>query len=167
MVTTAQDWIEKLNLQPHPDGGYYRETYRSTDLINQDQSLSRYIGLRNSCTAIYYLLKEQDFSPFHKLKSDEIFHFYAGSALDVHLISELGIYSHLKLGNNPDNNEVLQLVIPQSTWFASNVSKEESYSLIGCTVSPGFDFNDFTLGEKQQLINLYPQHQQIIEQLTR
>jgi predicted cupin superfamily sugar epimerase len=167
MAKTGQDWVERLDLQKHPEGGYYRETYRGADLVNQDQSLSRYSGKRNTSTAIYYLLMGQDFSAFHKLKSDEIFHFYAGSALDVHIISEQGDYSYVKLGNNPDNNEVLQLVIPYGNWFASAVSEAESYSLIGCTVSPGFDFHDFFLGEKDNLLNLYPQHTQIINRFTR
>ena len=166
MVITGEYWVQKLSLLKHPEGGYYRETYRGSDLINQDQSLSRYGGARNTSTAIYYLLIDQDFSAFHKLQSDEIFHFYSGSALDVHIISDLGEYSYYKVGNNPDNNEILQLVIPHGNWFASCVSQPDSYSLIGCTVSPGFDFADFTLANQEDLINLYPQHKKIIRQFT-
>ena len=166
MTITGQDWIEKLNLQKHPDGGYYRETYRCSDIINQDQSLTRYTGERNVSTAIYYLLIDKDFSAFHKLKSDEIFHFYSGSALEVHIISDQGEYSYFKLGNDLNNDENLQLIIPHGNWFASRVSEPNSYSLIGCTVAPGFNFADFTLGEREELIRLYPQHEKIISQLT-
>ncbi len=123
MTITGQYWVNKLDLQKHPEGGYYKETYRGSDLINQDQSLDRYSGARNTSTAIYYLLIDQDFSAFHQLKSDKIFHFYAGTALDVHIISEQGEYSYIKLGNNPDNDEVLQLMIPHGSWFASAVIK--------------------------------------------
>lgn len=159
-------WIEKLNLQKHPEGGYYRENYRSNDIINQDKSLTRYDDVRNVSTAIYYLLLGEEFSAFHKLKSDEIFHFYDGATLIVHLISEEGEYHQFKLGKNPDNNEVLQLVIPHGYWFASHVSEVNSYSLIGCTVSPGFNFNDFSLGNKKELAILYPHLTDIITKLT-
>jgi len=166
MMKNAQYWIEKLNLQKHPEGGYYRETYRCLDTVNNDDSLIRYNGQRNASTAIYYLLCNDEFSAFHRLESDEIFHFYSGSTLMVHLINSQGDYQVIKLGNNPEENEVLQLVIPHHSWFASVVSQPNSYSLIGCTVSPGFDFNDFTLGKKEDLITIYPQHQAIIEQFT-
>ena len=166
MTLTGKDWVTKLDLQPHPEGGYYRETYRGSDLVNQDKSLDRYTGARNTSTAIYYLLLDKDFSAFHQLKSDEIFHFYAGSALDVHIISKEGKYDYFKLGNNLANNEIPQLLIPHGNWFASGVSEVDSYSLIGCTVSPGFDFSDFTLASQADLIKLYPQHEKIITKFT-
>ncbi|WP_373480573.1 cupin domain-containing protein [Geminocystis sp.] len=159
-------WIKKLNLQKHPEGGYYRETYRSKDIINQDKLLIRYNDSRNVSTAIYYLLLGEEFSAFHKLKSDEIFHFYSGSTLLVYIIDNQGECHEFKVGNNPDNDEVLQLVIPQGCWFASYVSQPQSYSLIGCTVSPGFNFEDFTLGNSEELITLYPHHIDIITKLT-
>lgn len=159
-------WIKKLNLEKHPEGGYYRETYRSQDLVNQDKSLSRYDNQRNACTAIYYLLLEEEFSAFHKLKSDEIFHFYSGETLLVHIINSQGEYQQFKLGNNPDNGEILQLVIPHDSWFACHILDRKSYSLIGCTVAPGFDFADFTLEPRERLIKLYPQYQEIINLLT-
>ncbi|WP_017295801.1 cupin domain-containing protein [Geminocystis herdmanii] len=162
----AQFWIEKLNLQKHPEGGYYKETYRSLDRINQDKLLTRYDGDRNVSTAIYYLLLDEEFSAFHKLKSDEIFHFYSGTTLTVHIIDNQGEYHRFKLGQNPEENEVLQLVIPHGCWFASHVSQPNSYSLIGCTVSPGFDFADFTLGDRTELIKLYPHLTDIITKFT-
>ncbi len=161
----AEYWIEKLALEKHPEGGYFKETYRSQDVLHLDD-IERYKGARNSSTAIYYLLAGEQFSAFHQLKSDEIFHFYAGSTLLVHIINDQGEYSLLKLGQNPEQNEQLQLVIKQGCWFASQVEDVNSYSLIGCTVSPGFDFQDFLLGTKLTLIQLYPQHTTIIEKLT-
>ncbi|WP_324282412.1 cupin domain-containing protein [Cyanobacterium aponinum UTEX 3221] len=166
MTKNAQYWIDKLDLQKHPEGGYYRENYRCLDMVNNDNFLSKYNGARNASTAIYYLLLNDEFSAFHLLKSDEIFHFYSGSSLDVHIINSQGDYQLIKLGNNPEENEVLQLVIPQNSWFAAAVSQPNSYSLIGCTVAPGFDFNDFTLGKKEDLLKIFPQHQTIIERFT-
>lgn len=159
-------WIKKLNLQKHPEGGYYRENYRCQDIINKDKLLTRYNDSRNSSTAIYYLLLGEEFSAFHKLKSDEIFHFYSGSTLIVDIIDNEGKYHQFKLGNNPDKNEVLQLVIHHDCWFASHVSESDSYSLIGCTVSPGFDFADFSLGNQEELITSYPDFIDIITKFT-
>lgn len=161
----AEYWIKKLALEKHPEGGYFKETYRSEDILDLG-GIERYKGVRNSSTAIYYLLAGEQFSAFHQLKSDEIFHFYAGSTLLVHIINNQGEYSLSKLGQNPEQNEQLQLVIKQGCWFASQVEDVNSYSLIGCTVSPGFDFQDFLLGTKLTLIQLYPQHTTIIEKLT-
>ena len=166
MNITGQDWVKKLDLAKYPEGGYYKETYRSQDLVNQDQALDRYSGTRNASTAIYYLLVDDDISVFHKLQSDEIFHFYSGSPMDVQIIDRQGDYHYYKLGNNPFEDEVLQLVIPHGTWFASGVNVPNSCSLIGCTVSPGFDFSDFTMSPRSQLIDLFPQHKAIIEQYT-
>lgn len=166
MMKNAQYWVEKLNLKKHPEGGYYRENYRCLDTVNNDNFLSRYNGQRNASTAIYYLLCNDEFSGFHRLESDEIFHFYSGSSLTVHIINPQGDYQAIKLGNNPEENEILQLVIPRDSWFASAVSEPNSYSLIGCTVAPGFDFRDFTLGKKQDLMAIFPQHQAIIEKFT-
>lgn len=166
MAVTAKYWIEKLNLLKHPEGGYYRETYRSDILINSGSLPKNYQGQRNVCTAIYYLLSEAEFSAFHRLKSDEIFHFYSGSPLLVHLINEQGKYFCQKVGTQGEENDILQLIIPCGWWFASEVSEPNSYSLIGCTVSPGFDFNDFELASREQLIQMYPSHQDIITKMT-
>lgn len=163
----AEYLIKKLGLQKHPEGGYYRETYRCQDLVNTDNFLTRYKDKRNASTAIYFLLSSDDFSAFHCLKSDEIFHFYSGSSLVVHIINSQGEYTQKKLGTNIAENETFQLVINHGDWFASHVSKPNSYALIGCTVAPGFDFTDFELGKRDNLIKLFPQHSQIITQLTR
>lgn len=163
----AQYWIKKLGLQKHPESGYYKETYRSNEFINADHLPSRYEGNRNYSTAIYFLLALEEFSPFHRLKSDEIFHFYEGCCLNVHIINSQGHYSLVKLGRNWDNNENFQIVMKAGDWFASIPSNPKLYSLIGCTVAPGFDFKDFELGKREELIKFYPQHSSVIETLTR
>ncbi|AFZ47688.1 protein of unknown function DUF985 [Cyanobacterium stanieri PCC 7202] len=162
----AEYWIQKLELQKHPEGGYYRETYRSNDIIKKDGLSSRAIEQRNSSTAIYYLLSEKDFSAFHRLKSDEIFHFYHGAPLQVHILTSSGEYKSVLLGDTQGENPTFQLVINQGDWFASEVSQPNSYSLIGCTVSPGFDFSDFELASADELINQYPNYEEIITRLT-
>lgn len=162
----AEYWIQKLELQKHPEGGYYRETYRSNDLIKKDGLLSRATDKRNSSTAIYYLLSDKDFSAFHCLKSDEIFHFYHGSPLQVHILTSSGEYQSVLLGDTTAENPLFQLVINQGDWFASEVSQPNSYSLIGCTVSPGFDFSDFELACADKLSQLYPDYQELIFRLT-
>lgn len=166
MAVNAEYWIDKLELIKHPEGGYYRETYRSEQLISPPSLDSIYSGNRNSCTAIYYLLSGQDFSAFHRLRSDEIFHFYSGSPLLVYLINEQGDFFTKKLGTQGEERDNFQLVIPHGCWFASEVSVSNSYSLIGCTVSPGFDFNDFELGTRDQLMKIYPHCQDIITKMT-
>jgi predicted cupin superfamily sugar epimerase len=167
MKKTAAYWIEKLNLVEHAEGGYYREIYRSSETIAADHLPDRYDGSRSFSTSIYYLLKGSDFSAFHRLRSDEIWHFYTGSSLTIYLINQQGVLSQILLGTNFDNGEVFQAVISAGCWFAVRINNPESFSLAGCTIAPGFDFNDFEIGDRGGLIKLFPQHRMIIEQLTR
>jgi hypothetical protein len=162
----ARYWIEKLKLDPHPEGGYYRQTYKSDLLISAD-SLPGHSGPRTASTAIYFLLEAENFSAFHRLRSDELWHFYAGSPLLVHVIDKTGGYSSLLLGNNPDAGQVFQAVVPAGHWFASHVADWKSWAVVGCTVAPGFEFADFEIGQRNELIRQYPQHESIIHRLTR
>ena len=163
----ARYWIERLQLTPHPEGGYFRQTYRSAVTINEEALPQGFAGPRAASTAIYFLLESQNFSAFHRLRSDELWHFYAGSTLAVHAIDRSGTYSKILLGNDPDAGEVFQAVVPAGNWFASHVADWKSWSLVGCTVAPGFDFADFELAKREKLSNLYPQQQEIIRRLTR
>jgi predicted cupin superfamily sugar epimerase len=163
----ARYWIEKLQLCPHPEGGYYRETYRSDVVLARVALPSRFKGARAASTAIYFLMEGGNFSAFHRLSSDELWHFYAGSALLVHAINSSGAHSSLRLGNDPDAAEVSQAVVPAGNWFASHVADWKSWALVGCTVSPGFDFADFEIGQRAKLTELYPQHREVISRLTR
>jgi predicted cupin superfamily sugar epimerase len=167
MIKSAQYWIDKLGLIPHPEGGYYRETYRSTLTIAKAALPSQFTGPRLVSTAIYFLLEGKNFSAFHRLRSDELWHFYVGSPLVVHVIEENGLHSEISLGSNTDAGEALQAVVKANCWFASRVRDPSSFALAGCTVAPGFDYEDFELGKRSELIRLYPQHRKLVEQLTR
>jgi hypothetical protein len=162
----AAYWIDKLKLQPHPEGGFYRQTYRA-DLILPKDAFPQFSGSRAVSTAIYFLLDGENFSAFHRLRSDELWHFYIGEPLVVHMIDANGAYSEFSLGNNPEAGEVLQAVVKAGCWFASRVRDGKSFALVGCTVSPGFDFEDFELANRKKLVQRYPQHRKLIESLTR
>lgn len=164
----AKYWIEKLALDRHPEGGYYRETYRSGERIAAEALPGRYDrGERAFSTAIYFLLAGEDFSAFHRLRSDEIWHFYAGDPLTVHVLDETGGYSRCTLGRNGENGEVFQCVIPRGGWFGAMLESPDSFALVGCTVAPGFDFRDFEMGNRAELVRLFPEHRSLIEKLTR
>jgi predicted cupin superfamily sugar epimerase len=166
-MTTANDWIERLGLLPHPEGGHYRETYRSAEVIPRAALPGRFGGDRAFSTAIYFLLKGDEFSALHRLNQDELWHYYAGSSLTVHVIDPSGEHSALRVGTNVDAGEFPQAVVRAGCFFGATVGEPGSYSLVGCTVAPGFDFADFELPGREQLMRLYPQHRQLIERLTR
>jgi predicted cupin superfamily sugar epimerase len=167
MTREAAYWIEKLGLAAHPEGGHYRQTYRA-DLILAKESLpDGFTGMRAVSTAIYFLLQGEEFSAFHRLRSDEVWHFYVGSALVVHVIEEDGRYSEILLGSDPEAGEVLQAVVKAGCWFGSRVRDGRGFALVGCTVAPGFDFEDFEMAKREELVREYPQHWGVIEELTR
>lgn len=163
----ASYWVEKYNMQSHPEGGYFAETYRSTESIAQDALPARFSGDRSYSTGIYFLLEGHHFSAFHRIQSDEMWHFYTGNPLCVYYIDFEGNMQIIKLGNNPDNGEVFQAVVPAGVWFGSKPLLPDGYSLVGCTVAPAFDFADFELADRSVLIGEFPQHRAIIELLTR
>ena len=160
-------WIEKLQLAPHPEGGYFRQSYRSEVVIALEALPAGFSGARAVSTAIYFLLEGKNFSAFHRLRSDEVWHFYAGDPLVVHVIEPEGNYFRILLGGDLDAGQVLQGVVRAGCWFASHVADWNSFSVVGCTVAPGFDFEDFEMGNREALGALYPQHRELIEQLTR
>ena len=163
----AGDWIKNLQLEPHPEGGYYRETYRSDVMLAREALPPGFSGPRPASTAIYFLVEGENFSAFHCLRSDELWHFYAGSPLRVHVIDPAGVYSALLLGNDPQEGQIPQAVVAAGSWFGSHVADGKSWSLMGCTVSPGFDFADFEIGQRAKLMAQFPQQRQIIQRLTR
>jgi len=163
----ARTWIELLQLQRHPEGGYFRETYRSAETIAPDCLPARFDGERAFSTAIYFLLAGDDFSALHRLKQDEVWHFYDGSSLTVHVLDETGSYATRQLGRRIDHGEVPQAMVPAGCIFGSAVEQPDSYALVGCTVAPGFDFADFELLSRAELVQQYPQHRALIEKLTR
>ena len=165
-MQTADYWIEILEMQRHPEGGYFKETYKCVEDIEGNALPDRFEGNRSMSTAIYFLLRKEDFSAFHKIKSDEIWHFYEGQGLEIFYFDENGELKTILLGRNPEKGEVFQAVVPANCWFGSRVASGSDYALVGCTVAPGFDFQDFEMAERQELIADYPQFREIIEQLT-
>lgn len=166
-MTEVSFLIEEFDLQPHPEGGFFKETYRSKGKIAKSALPTVYSGERNYSTSIYFLLTSDTFSAFHKIHQDETWHFYGGSPLCLHMISPQGIYSSVVIGNNFKDGQVPQYVVSGGIWFATEVIPKDSYSFVGCTVSPGFDFEDFNLPSGNFLNEKFPEHQQIIEKFTR
>jgi predicted cupin superfamily sugar epimerase len=159
-MKTADYWIEKLGLHAHPEGGYFRETYRADEKITTEGLPDRFLGDRSFSTAIYFLLTENNFSSLHRIQSDELWFFHAGSELKVQMITPNGNDRCLTIG--PDGP--FQAVVPAQCWFGAEVKKD--YALVSCTVAPGFDFTDFELADRQTLLTQYPQHRDLIVRLT-
>lgn len=164
-MNQIQQLITHLDLQPHPEGGYFKEVYRSEGIINNDSLGTLFSGTRNYCTSIYYLLTTDTFSAFHKINQDETWHFYDGATLKLHIISPEGNYETILIGKDVTKGEVFQYTVPAGYWFGATVQKE--FALCGCTVSPGFDFQDFELAKKEELLQQFPQHKGIIGRLCR
>ena len=163
----AQELIASLDLERHPEGGWYRETYRASEEISAQGLPVRFSGERVFSTAIYFLLEKGEFSALHRIKSDELWHFYAGTTLEIHIISPAGEYQQVKLSSDLGNGESFQATVPAGVWFGAEMSGAGEYSLVGCTVSPGFDFSDFEMGSREQLLTDFPAHEEIITRLTR
>ena len=151
----AQFWIEKLGLQKHPEGGWFKEVYRSEEEIPVHNLNNSFSGDRNFSTSIYYLLEGNDFSAFHRIKSDELWHFYTGSSAIEILWIKNGQLQKSKVGPDIENNEQFQTVIPKGHWFAARLIDTKGYALVGCTVSPGFHFDDFEMADNR-LLEEYP-----------
>lgn len=165
MHSQARKYIKKLQLKKHPEGGYYREVYRSGEKILFDHLPKRYSSFRNFSTSIYFLLEGSQFSAFHVLKSDELWHFYNGSDLKVYIINPDGDLTVSKLGRS--SGAEFQIAIEKNSWFAAEVKDKKSFSLFGCTVAPGFEFEDFKLGRREFLLKKFPRHKTLISRLTR
>ena len=159
MHKEAAKLVKKLELEKHPEGGYFKQTCRSDTTV----SVKGYDGPRNISTAIYYMLAGEQFSAFHRIRSDEIWHHYAGGSITLYAIEDEGKLSKIKIGRDGTP----QAVIRAATWFAASLDSKRSYCLLGCTVSPGFDYRDWELGKRDDLARIYPQHKRIIERYTK
>lgn len=166
-MKTPNDYIRSLGLQPHPEGGWFRETYRCGEAIARKALPGRYPGARSFATSIYFLLTSDTFSALHRLRSDEQWHFYTGSALTIHVIDPSGDYRAIRLGADVECGESFQAVVPAGCWFGATVDEPDGFTLVGCTVAPGFDFSDFEMGRREELIQNHPGHRGLIERLTR
>jgi hypothetical protein len=166
-MPTPGELINAFNLQPHPEGGWYRQTYKSPEIILAQALPERFSADRHFSTAIFYLLEKGNFSAFHKIKSDESWHFYDGDPLLIYILLPDGNCEVIKLGKNYSAGERYQYVVPAQTWFASCPAPGSEYCFTGCTVAPGFEFEDFELGDADELIRLYPQHRELITRFCR
>ena len=149
-----------FDLQPHPEGGFFREEYRSPTVCQTAE------GMRHHCTSIYFLLPQGTKSNLHRLKSDEVWHFYLGGPMTIYQISPGGDIVETILGQDIAMGHKLQHVVPAGWWFGGAPHRETLFSFVGCTVAPGFDFLDFELGNRSELISLCPHARPIIESLT-
>jgi uncharacterized protein len=192
-LVNAKYWIEKLGLRVHPEGGYFRQTYKSELRITPEASgriqpavkgtaKTGQPGLHSSraaATGIYFLLEGKNFSALHRLRSDEMWHFYAGSPLVVHVLDAEGEYSSILLGGDPEAGQVFQAIVRAGCWFGAELAQDppfspdprevehRSYALVGCTVAPGFEFEDFELARREELEAKYPGQKEMIQKLTR
>ncbi len=162
----AHYWIKQLDLTEHPEGGYFREVYRSEHRIAADALPEGFDEDHRLATSIYFLLTADRPSRLHRLHADELWHFHTGSSVTLHLLEEGGRYRQLKLGTDPGSGESFQQIVPAGTWFGATVEEPGGFGLVGCTVFPGFEFSDFELGDRSELLRTFPAHNTLIERLT-
>lgn len=153
--------IHHLQLQTHPEGGYFKETYRSEELLHSPD----FGESRNLLTNIYFLITSGNFSAFHRINSDELWYFHEGDSCIIHVLHQQGGYSCFKLGSEITSGETYQATVKAGDWFASESTG--NYSLVGCAVAPGFDFSDFEMADRKKLILAFPEKLELIERLTR
>jgi predicted cupin superfamily sugar epimerase len=162
----ARYWIDTLGLTAHPEGGHFREVYRASEGISGEALPARFQAQRSFSTGIYYLLQKGDFSAFHRIKQDELWHFYDGSPFRLITMASQRVTVH-RLGRDPSKGQLPLCVIPAGTLFAVALEPKASWGLAGCTVAPGFDFADFEMPGREDLLLEYPEHRDWIERHTR
>jgi predicted cupin superfamily sugar epimerase len=161
-LMTVEELIKHFMMLPHPEGGWYKETYRSNEIFPGTALPERFDGNREFSTAIYFLLEKNNFSAFHRIKSDECWHFYAGDPLEIFIIRGNGKMDRVVLGNDISKGHCFQYVVPANSWFASRTMEGGEFSFVGCTVSPGFDFSDFEMADPVKLSSEFPASASII-----
>ena len=162
---TADYFIKTLNMVPHPEGGFYKEVYTSEENITSKELNVDFEGPRKLWTSIYFLLRDGEVSNFHRLKSDEMWYYHSGSPLTVYMINPEGELFTEQLGLNIEKGEKPQVLVPKGYIFGSAMNNE-GYALVGCMVSPGFEFTDFELFYRNDLTEKYPHYEQLIHKLT-
>ena len=167
MDHSSDYWKQHLQLIHHVEGGWYSEVYKSALTIAASHLPAEFKGDRAACTHIYFLLEQGEFSAFHRIQSDELWHFYNGDPIVIYEIESDGSLIKHYLGNNLEQGQSLFCVVKAGNWFASEVMDNGSFGLVGCTVSPGFDFSGFELAKKKELSDIFPMHKALIHRLTR
>jgi predicted cupin superfamily sugar epimerase len=157
----AAQWIEQLSLVPHPEGGFYKEVFRSQQQVSRAGAPQ----ILQACTSIYYLLEGEDYSGFHRISSDEIWYFHKGAPLTVHVITAEGKHLAMELSDQPGGN--LSLIVPAGLWFAAEIPSKTSYTLVSCAVAPGFEFSEFEMADKAELLKVYPGNEELFGRLCR
>jgi len=164
-MPTADEIIKALKLRPHPiEGGYFRETFRSTACIPEESPDK---APRALCTSIYYLLTPETFSEMHRLPTEEVYHLYLGGPLRMLQLFPDGAHREVLIGSDLLAGQTPQLVVPAGVWQGSLVEPGAPFALVGATMSPGFDLDDYEQGTRAELINQYPAAEALIRRLTR
>lgn len=158
---TAAFWIKHLALLPHPEGGHYREVFRSEKQVSRVSQAKTWSAL----TSIYYLLEDSDYSGFHRITSDELWYFHAGVPLHIHIITDSG--EHLVHEMSGKESGSLSVAVKANQWFAAEVAGASGFTLVSCAVAPGFEFSEFEMARKEQMLRLYPQHSALLKRLCR
>lgn len=166
MSADAAAWIDALGLAPHPEGGFFRETWRAGEAVQRAGLPARFGAPRALGTAIVYLLREGDHSRLHRLHADEVWHLYDGGPLHLHVLDGAAGYRRLVLGRDVTRGESPQCVVPHGAWFGAEPAAGARFVLAGCTVTPGFEYEDFELGERDALLAAFPAHRALVERLT-
>lgn len=168
VMERSKELIEKLGLEPHPEGGYYKQVYKSPESIKEEYLPQRFGGERVYSTAIYFLLDRSTFSALHIINQDEIWHHYEGAPLEIVMINEEQEAKRVILGKDLEAGQKPMIVVPYGVYFGARpIEDEEDYSFVGCTVAPGFEFDDFILPAREELLRQYPHHSDIIHLFTR
>ena len=165
-MAKAQSIIQKFGLTQHPEGGHYRETYRSDLVLDRRCLPARYSGDRVAATAILFLLCEGEKSNLHRLRSDEVWHFYLGGPLDLFWVSPAGEAKTITLGQEIEAGQTVQALVPAGAWMGACPQPGAGFCLVGCTVAPGFDFADFEMGNRAELLAGFPHLKELIGRLT-
>jgi len=168
MKRDAHYYVEALALLPHPEGGFYKEVFRSDLTVTKDALPKAFTGDRQMSTSIYFMLTSEKPSHFHKIRSDETWFFHDGATIDLHIIHPQGRYEKIRIGSELSSGDVYQYTVSRECWFAAEILPNDTadFALISCTVAPGFDFDDFELADGDQLCAQFPQHDILIKKLT-
>jgi uncharacterized protein len=165
-MTSAEDWIRKLGLASHVEGGYYGEIFRASQQIPASALPAYYDGPRSIASVIHFLLKAPSVSRLHRLRSNEVWLFHTGAPLALHIFDPPGGHSRVVLGVDIPAGEMLATVVRRGSWFGATVEDPAGFSLVSCAVMPGFEFADFELADRDLMLKQFPRHRDIIERLT-